>query len=55
MERSRGVLIGGEGDGSDGPPHCVAAAADIQITTENCYLGLGEVEAGSDRWRKRWK
>ncbi len=26
LERSRGVLIGGGGDGSDGPPYCVAAA-----------------------------
>jgi hypothetical protein len=47
-------LIGGGGDESDGQPHCVAAA-DIQITNKNCYLELGEVEAGSDRWRRRWK
>jgi hypothetical protein len=48
-------MIGGVGDGSDEPPYCVAAATDIQIRTENCYLELGEGEAGSDRWRKRWK
>ncbi len=47
MERARGVLIGGGGDGRDGPPHRVAAATDIQIRTENCYLELEEVEAGS--------
>ncbi len=55
MERSRGVLIGGGGDGSDGPPHRVAAATDIHIRTENSYLELGEVETGSGRWRRRWK
>jgi hypothetical protein len=55
LERVRRVLIGGGRDGSDGPPYCVAAATDIQITAENCYLELGEVEAGSDRWRRRWK
>jgi hypothetical protein len=55
LERSRRILIGGGRDGSDGPSYCVAAAADIQIRTENSYLELGEVEAGSDRWRKRWK
>jgi hypothetical protein len=36
-------------------PLCSVAAADIQISTENCYLELGVVEAGSDRWRRRWK
>jgi hypothetical protein len=56
LERARRVLIGGGGDGSDGPSYCVAAATDIQITTENFYLELGEVvEADSDKWRKRWK
>jgi hypothetical protein len=55
LETARRVLIGGGGDGSDGPPYCVDAATDIQITTENFYLELGEVEADSDRWRKRWK
>ncbi len=55
MERSRLVLIGGGRDGSDGPPQCIAAATDIQIRTEKFYLELGEVEAGSDRWRRRWK
>ncbi len=55
LERSRRVLIGGGGDGSDGPPHCVAAAADIKVAMENSYLELGEGEAGSDRWRRRWK
>ncbi len=46
-------MIGGGGDGSVGPPYCVVAATDIQIRTENCYLELGEVEAGFDRWRRR--
>jgi hypothetical protein len=55
LERSRQVLIGGGRDGRDGPPNCVAAATDIQIRTENCYLELGEGEAGSDKWRRRWK
>jgi hypothetical protein len=55
LERARRVLIGGRGDGSDGPPYCVAAATDIQKRTENCYLELGEVKGGSDRWRRRWK
>ncbi len=36
-------------------PTVLLLLADIQIATENCYLELGEVEAGSDRWRKRWK
>ncbi len=55
MERARRVLIGGGGDGSDGPPNFVAAATDIQIRTENCYLELGEGGEDSDRWRRRWK
>jgi hypothetical protein len=55
LGRSRWVLIGGGGNGSDGPPYCVAAATDKQITTMNFYLELGEVETGSDRWRRKWK
>jgi hypothetical protein len=49
LERSRRVLIGGGGDGSDGPPHCVAAAADIKVTMENSYLELGEGAEGSQK------
>jgi hypothetical protein len=55
LERSRRVLIGGRRDGSDGLPNYVPAAAYILVRTENCCLELGEVEAGSDRWRRRWK
>jgi hypothetical protein len=55
LGRARQVLIGGGGDGCDRQPYCVAAATDIQIRTENCYLELGEVETSSDRWRRKWK
>jgi hypothetical protein len=55
LERARRVLISGGGYGSDGPPNCVAAVADIMVRTKNCYLELGEVEGDSDRWRRRWK
>jgi hypothetical protein len=30
-------------------------STDLQIRTVNSYLELGEVETGSDRWRRRWK
>ncbi len=55
MERSRQVLIGGGRGGSDGSLNCVAAATDIQIRTDNCYLELGEGEVGFDKRRRRWK